>query len=896
MTTPILQTKLKPPTPRPYLISRPQLLEKLQAGLTGKLTLVSAPAGSGKTTLIADWGRRLVQTAVSQSAAHGPQLCWLSLDPYDDDPNQFWRYVVAALQTADPRLGTMIESLLSATPLPPPPAILTDLLNQLAALPRTILLALDDYQLISDPVIHDGLGFLLERAPPQLHVIVITRADPPLALARLRARGLLSEIRAADLRFSADEAAVFLRDAMGLALSTAEVAALETRTEGWITGLHLTAVSLQARGDVSDFIKDFSSSQAYILEYLTEEVLHQLPENVQTFLLQTSLLSRLSGLLCDAVTGRSDSQAVLLQLYRQNLFIIPLDDTHSWFRIHHLLADLLRNHLQLTVSPERLRALHRRASAWWQAQGVWETAVTHAIASQDWDHVADLVANAYQPLLAQGRIATWQRWLAQIPAPIIEAKPALHMRQGWAEFLKGHVFQAESRLQAARQSLLALPQSAEQRALRGELATYLATVAFFRGEPDDIIRSAEEALAFLPPDALTARARATSALGLGTSLSGDTRRARHLFEETVALARPGGNPFFLAHALEVLADGQYHAGRLREAAATCREIIALGTDGRAAPLPFAGNGYVRLAGILVEWRELAQAEEAMTLGLTLNRQGGIGYNALQDLCTQVRLWQAVGDESRALAALRQAEVVARQNLSGITAVQLAACAVQFWLQAGNLATAVSWVEAQPLLGRPLSLAALPIIAREVQQVSLARVHLAQGRPDEVLRIYPQLHEQVQAAERISRVIEIGLLAALAHQMQGETAVALDTLRPILALTVPEGYAQIFLELGSPMRKLLCNLLPDEQTDAVQALQQAFPAATVPASAALVEPLSPRELEVLRLIAAGLSNKQIGAELTVSLNTVKKHTTHIYGKLGVNGRTQAIACARELNLI
>ncbi|MCA9956162.1 MAG: hypothetical protein KC434_15640, partial [Anaerolineales bacterium] len=450
-------------------------------------------------------------------------------------------------------------------------------------------------------------------------------------------------------------------------------------------------------------------------------------------------------------------------------------------------------------------------------------------------------------------------------------------------------------LTAARKALSADDLLPEQRALRGELATYLATLAFFREEPAEVIQAAEEALTYLPPEALVRRARAVGALGLGVGLTGDTRRAVALWHEAVEMARLGGNPFLLAHSLEMVADGQLHSGQLHASAATCREIIALGTQGYVTPLPFVGNGRIRLAAIYLEWGQLLQAEEEMAAGLALVQQGGIGYNALPELCTQARLRQALGDDERALAILRQAEAYYRHSPSRIALITLTACAVQYWLNVGDVATAVSWAEGQHL-NEPVPLADLPIIAQEVQQISLARVRRAQQKPEAVLAIFNRLHDQAQAAGRVARVIEMSLLAALAYEMMGETAVALDKLNQVLALTRPEGYVQIFVEAGAPMLHLLRQLPADATDTYVQTLQHAFPESLQVASATLVEPLSLRELEVLQLIAAGLSNKQIMAELTVSLNTVKKHTTHIYGKLGVNGRTQAIVRARELHLI
>lgn len=899
MTYALLHTKLYPPPLRPGSVSRPRLSDRLSQGLAGGLILVSAPAGFGKTTLVAQW---LDQQIARQQA----RVAWLALDAYDDDPNRFWQYVVAALQTAVPHLGTATQPILATNPLPPPPLLLTGLLNELTHLTQPVILVLDDYHLIRDPAIHEGLDFLIEHAPPPLHLVLLPRADPPLALSRLRGRGLLHEIRAADLRFTIRETAVFLRDVMGLTLSDADLAILHSRIEGWITGLQLTAVSLQGRADARQFVQDFSHSHHYVLDYLTAEVLQQQPDDIQAFLLHTSILPRLSGSLCDAVTGRSDSHTTLARLHRQNLFITLLDsdhlvgrdhsDSHQWYRYHHLLADLLANRLRQTVTAEAVQQLHERASRWCAAQGQWETAVSHAIAADNWTYAADLVARAYRPLVAQGHVATWQRWLSQLPAAEIQAHPTLLVRQGWTAFLKGDIKQAEMLLTTADAALRTTAPVPEQDLLRGELGTYLATIAFFREDAPQVITAATEALAILPPEALTARARAISALGLGHSLAGETVQAMAQFQEAVALARSAGNPFIEAHALETVADVQHHTGQLRAAAATCRDIIALGTGDRSAPLPFVGNGRIRLAAVHLEWGDLVAAEAELAEGMALTRQGGIGYNALAELCLQVRLRQAAGEEENAEAALHQAESLLRYTPARMAIVQLADCAVRFWLQAGQIEKAAAWADGNPLPNGHLSLSDLPIIAQEMQQMTLARLALAQSRPDDVLAIYARIEEPARAAGRLTRVIESGLLAALAYEMKGETAVALDTLGQIIPLAAPEGFVQIFIESGPPMLHLLRQMAARQPEPYLQTLIAAFPADWHSEAVGLVEPLSPRELEVLRLIAAGLSNKQITVELTVSLNTVKKHTSHIYEKLGVNGRTQAIVRARELNLL
>ncbi len=708
------------------------------------------------------------------------------------------------------------------------------------------------------------------------------------------------ELRQHHLQFSAKEAKQLLNESIELALSKQDIELLEQRTEGWVTGLQLTAISLQGRADTTEFIERFTGSHHYILEYLAEEVLLQQPDFVQAFLLQTSILERLSGTLCDVVTGRDDSHAILDQLHQQNLFITTLDDDRQWFRYHHLMVDLLANRLRQTTPNDEIQLLHQRASVWCKKHGSWETAISHAVQAASWERAADLVFKAYHPLFSQGRIATWQRWLEQLPYPTIQANLPLRTRQAWATFLNGQVRQAEMMLEETRQSLLFLDPTPENLALRGELATYLANIAFLDEESSTIIEMAEEALVYLPPEQVVARARATGALGLGVSLTGDTRKAMGLFHETVGLARWAGNPFFLAHSLEVVADSQYHTGQLHAAADTCREIIALGSNDRSTPLPFAGNGQIKLAGIYVEWHELEKAGEHLEKGLVLSRQEGVGYNALQDYCIQVRLFQAVGNDVKALEALRRAEDIYRTTKSRIMAVQLAACEVQHWLKAGDVVRAVSWAEGRPLMGDPIYLQALPIIGQEVQEVSLAKIHLAQGHSEAVLDIYDQICDQAQMAGRMARVIEISLLKALALQAMGDPHAALAPLRQCLVLAEPEGYVRLFLDAGVETVQLLrLARAHGIAVDYVEGLLDVFRASNLlptSVSRALPESLTPRELQVLQLIGAGYSNQQIAEELIITLNTVKKHSSHIYEKLAVQGRTQAVARAHEIGLI
>ena len=663
--------------------------------------------------------------------------------------------------------------------------------------------------------------------------------------------------------------------------------------------MYLSAISLRDHEDASDFIHHFTSGHHYILDYLTEEVLQRQSDDVQAFLLHTSILSRLSGALCDDVSNRNDSHTILDQLYHQNLFVSRLDDNHQWFRYHPLLADLLRNRLHQTTPAAEIRTLHLRASIWCEKHGSWDTAISHAIEATAWERAAALVAKSYHPLISQGRVTTWQRWLDQLPEANVRASLPLQIRRGWTVFLNGQVKQAEAMLVEARLALLSLPPTPERRAFRGELATYLANVVFFHEEASTIIELAEEALAFLPPEQVIARARATGALGLGVSLAGDTRRAMDLYHETVELARSAGNPFFLAHALEVVVDGLYHTAQLHAAAETSREIIGLGSLDRTTPLPFAGNGHIKLAGIYIEWQELEQAREHLEKGFALCRYGGIGYNSLQDHCTEVRLLHALGDDEGARAALRRAEGVFRAARSRIMAVQLAACEVQFWLNAGKVEKAAAWAEGRPPIGEPVLKHELPVIGQEVQQVSLARVRLVQKRPDEVLTIYNQVYRQAQEAGRMARVIEISLLKALALQALGQSAAALEPLQQCLALTEPESYMRLYVEAGAGVATLLRQARARNiAVDYVDSLLDVFRALDLhPAlvSQSLPDALTPRELQVLQLIGEGYSNQQIAETLVITLNTVKKHSSHIYEKLAVQGRTQAVARAHELGL-
>jgi LuxR family maltose regulon positive regulatory protein len=901
MSTPLLTTKLYVPPARPERVPRLRLIRRLDEGLRlgRRLALVSAPAGFGKTTLLSDW--------VGQ---HEGPVAWLSLDDADNEPSRFWTYLVAALQTIHADLGQEALHLLQAAQPSPAQGILTPLLNEVAALAQTspateIVLVLDDYHLISAPQIHKGITFLLEHQPHNLHLVISTRADPPLSLFRLRARGQLTELRTDDLRFTPGEAAAFLNTVMGLDLMPADVKALETRTEGWIVGLQLAALSLQGRTDAREFIAAFSGSYHYVLEYLTEEVVRRQAEPVRRFLLLTSILDRLCGSLCDALTGEHNGDARLADLQARNLFIVPLDAEHRWVRYHHLFADLLGNLLRKERSPERIRELNLRASEWHEQDGNLDDAIKYALRAQDFERAASLIEQAAQAVIAHGRLTTLIRWLEALPAGLLRARPRLRLYQGWALNLSGQIDAAEQILQETKTTLQSLPLSPENKALRGQLAALLTGIATLREETAIVIQEAQEALTLLPDEDRLSRARVYMALGTACAYEDNAEGAARTWQQARDLALEAGNPFLATAAIEMLAGTQiYHQGRLQAAASSLQRVLDLGTMPDRRRSPFTGTSHALLAEINLEWNDLEAAAGYLETGIKLLRQGGIGYGLIHTFCAQARLERARGDAEGALQALQTAE----QGLEGHTlahmVLHLASYQVRLRLWLGDVDTAARWAAGDPATLKREMLETLPIYLREVQQLSLARVQLARQETEEALATLAGLEEQAQAAGRLAQAIEICLLKALAWQAQGESAAALESFERSLSWAEPEGYVRLFLEAGPEAVTLLRQAASRGiRPEYVGKLLGAFdveekgsiPPSRLPDSQPLAEPLTERELEVLHLICDGLSNREIAGRLTVTLNTVKKHSSHIYGKLGVKSRAQAIVRARELGL-
>ena len=902
MITPLLETKHHIPSLRPERVSRPRLMERLDAGLwrdhafTRRLTLISAPAGFGKTTLLSEWARDSTLP-----------VAWLSLDEGDNDPTRFVTYVVAALQTVQAGVGETALAVLQSPQPPPMEAVLTVLINDLTARrssdhraekppPRGVyVLVLDDYHVISTPQIHQAITFLLEHGPDNLHVVISTRADPPLPIVRLRARGHLSELRSTDLRFTPDEAAAFLNDVMGLGLSTEQIAALDARTEGWIAGLQMAALSMRGREDVTGFIRAFSGSHRFVLDYLLEEVLDQQPTRIEDFLLKTSLLERISAPLCDAVTGESGSQTVLTQLDRANLFLIPLDDERRWYRYHHLFADLLRSRLEQTKR-DQIPALHRRASAWYEQNGLIAEAVSHMVAAGDIEQVAELVEGNALAMMDRGELKTLAGWLDVLPEDVVRSRPWLCIAQAWVLAYVGQFEAIEQRLQRAERALLNQDRRRDAEHIAGHAATIRGYTTAIEGGTRRTVALARKALERLPDDDLRARGVAAAVLGGALKETGDLVAAAQALTKAVAIAQSAEDSHVTVTNLCDLVRLQIVQGRLHKAAATCQHALALAHDSARQSgwrLPVTGHVYTHLSRVLREWNDLETATRLAEEGVELCRQWGWAELLVHGGIYLAGTRHAIGDPKGALDAIKTAKEAASKLSSHFVGV-VEAHEARLSLAQGDAAAAARWAERSGLsVDEKLS------FQQRLQYLTLARVLIAQGRLDEAARLVARLVDVVAAAGATGYVIETLVVQAMALHAQGRDSQALKVLERVLSLAEPEGYVRTFIDEGAPMGDLL-------QRAAARGIKLSYVSALLAAleadagsrgvQAPLVEPLSERELEVLRVLATGLSNKEIAETLFIAVGTVKQHLKSIYGKLGVHSRTEAAHRARDLGLL
>ena len=904
MPSPMLETKLYVPRPRRGLVTRPRLSERLNRGCESKLTLVSAPAGFGKTTLVADW----------LAAKPERTTAWLSLDPNDNLAASFWPHLIAALRTLVPDVGATALSLLES-PKEPIAAVVATLLNELSALPNDLVLVLDDYHVVDAHEIHDGMAFLLDHLPPQIHLVITTRADPPLPLARLRARGELVEIRAADLRFTPAEAAAYLNEVMGLDLGASEIVALEARTEGWIAALQLAALSIQGRDDVAGFIAGFAGDDRYIVDFLVEEVLRGQPEEVRSFLLDTSILDRLTGPLCDAVTGHAGGRARLEALDRANLFLVPLDDRRQWYRYHQLFADVLRARLQ-DEQPDRVPVLHRRASEWYEQDGDRSEAIRHAMAGEDFERAADLIELAI-PSMSQGRQeATLRSWLNGLPDDLFEARPvlavgwvAMRLVRGEAEGVEARLLQAERWLEPGAQApdgstgrskdMIVVDEAAFRR-LPGAVSVYRTALAMARGDVTGTIAHARRVLDVIGADDHLERGSAEGFLALAHWTRGDLEAAHRWWTDAAVSLEAAGHVSDAIGCSIALADIRIAQGRLHEAMQAYERGISLAARQAAPVLRGVADMHVGMSELFRERNELALATQHLASSEALGEHAGLAQNPYRWRVAMARVREAEGDLDATLELLDEAERLYASdyypNVRPIPAMK-----VRIWIAQGRLSQALGWARAHGVsVGDELS------YVREFDHITLARLLLAgptRDRGDDHAAEAPGLLERLlgaaEAGRRTRSVIEILVLEALAQQMRGGASAGLAPLERALELAEPEGYVRVFVDEGPPMAALLGAAAKREVAPTyVRHLLAAFGHAhdRTPIKQPLVEPLSDRELDVLRLLATDLAGPEIARELVVSLSTVRSHTKAIYAKLGVNSRRSAVTRADELHLL
>jgi LuxR family maltose regulon positive regulatory protein len=891
MAGPLLETKLQVPRRRRSLIARPRLGEALSRGTESALTLVSAPAGFGKTTVLAQW--------LAGAPPDGRSVAWLAIDQRDNDPTLFWTYLVAALDTAAPGVGAVALSLLQP-PQPPIDTILTTLLNDLHARPGDVVLVLDDYHLVDARDVQDGMTFLLDHLPPQLHLVIAGRADPPLPLARLRARGELVEIRAADLRFTPDEAAAYLNGAMGLALTAPDVAALAGRTEGWIAALQLAALSMQGRDDIAGFIAGFAGDDRYIVDYLAEEVLARQPEPVRRFLRRTSVLNRLSGPLCDAVTGQDGGRLRLAALERANLFLVPLDDRRRWYRYHQLFADVLQAHLQ-DDEPDIVPELHRRASAWHEQNGEWSEAIRHAMAGQDLGRAADLVELAI-PATRRGRQeATLRRWLEALPDELIRVRPVLSNGYAGTLLVSGEVDGVEARLRDAESWLgapapsgaMVVADEDEFRRLPGAVAVHRAGLAQMLGDVATTMAHARRALGLVGEDDHVGRGSAAAVLGLAHWTRGDLAEAHRRYAEAMASLEKAGYLADVVGCAMVLADVRFAQGRLREAMSTCEWGLQFATGRGPIALRGAADMHVGLSERHADRNELDAAAAHLAAARELGEHAGLPRNRYRSRVAMARLRQAGGDLVGAVDLLDEAERLYTSDFFPDVA-PVPAVRARVWLAQGRSGVALAWARQ-----RGLSVADDLSYLREFEHITLARALLAQRSLQEATRLLERLLPAAEEGARAGSVIEILVLQALAHQAQGDIPAALAALRRAVALAEPDGWVRIFVDEGPPMASLLRavakqGIAPSRVRRLLAAVENSAGRTRIDQD--LIEPLSDRELDVLRLLGTDLDGPGIARHLSVSLHTVRSHTKHIYTKLGVNNRRAAVRRAEELDLM
>lgn len=915
MGVPILTTKLYHPPQHPHLVPRPRLMSKLGEALHHgcRLTLVSAKAGSGKTTLVSEWLHRQDQP-----------VAWLSLDANDNDPQRFISYLVAALQQLDSKAGQVVLSQLESPVLPKAETLIVDLINDLATSLSPFIFVFDDYHLIQDEWVHQAVGFLIEHQPPGMHLILITRVDPPLPLARMRGRGQVSEIRDRDLRFTEAEAGQFFNDVMDLDLSAGVVSTLEERTEGWIVGLHMAAISLlgyKPDGDITAFIERFGGTDRFVLDYLMEEVLDQQTSIIRDFLIDTSILNRMCGDLCDALrfgsaesSGKAavlriqpdeavngDSQIILEQLERMNLFVISLDNERRWYRYHHLFADLLKSSLRACRPAEDIRELHRRASKWHQNKGSLEEAMEHTLAAQDFGRAAELIDEYYFNLFSHSEVPLLLGWIDKLPEDIVLGRPWVDVYRAYTLALTSRTDQAESLLDDLAERIH--PDVHQASELLGHIAAIRSYTANLRGDAPRVFEMAALSKENLSEANLIAQGMANYALADTYIASDDLEDANQALLDMLRVGEKKGALLVIVQALCELAAIKKVQGRLNQAEDLYDRAYQWMVERNGLQSRNRCAYEFGFADLLCERNHLDLALEHVMTGIEYRRRLG-GYLVVGDLAL-MRILQALGDVDGALEALRRAEeYIQTFDFQLAVRIEFNCSRVVQWLAVGDMDAASHWAEAC----RGDS---------ELEQITLARLWLAQGRAADAWRLLDEQKVLAESGGRNGRLILILALQTLALKAQGYPNQAESTLSQAIYFARPEGYKRVFLDLGKPLYELLERSVTRDRAgktiyadhepvsegyehDLLEAFQQEGELRTVYGSSSLSEemldPLTEREREVLRLLTEGISNKEIANRLVVAPSTIKQHLKSIYSKLDVHNRTQAVARGRELDLL
>lgn len=925
--TPLLTMKLLIPPLPSTLVKRPLLVERLHEGISRPLTLLSAPAGYGKTTLLSEWH--------NSTPGEDYRLAWVALDRADNDPVRFWSYVISSLDILHPGLGNNAMGLLNSSPPVPIESVLVTLLNALSgtfssgAVQQKIALVLDDYHMIQTDSIHHAITFLLDYLPSHVHLIITTRVDPPLSLARFRARGQSSELRTSEFRFTSDEAEIFLNQAMKLGLSEQDTSELEAHTEGWIAGLQLAALSIRSQRDTSSVVEGFTGRHHFISDFFIEEVLERQTKDVQNFLLQTSILQRLSAELCDAVVGREGSQVMLEQIEAANLFLIPLDTKRHWYRYHALFGDALRTYLKHEYSARFVQELHRRAAAWYDSHDFFYDAIEHALTGTDMEQAAHFIERAARAAWMRGEWISLLGWLEQLPERVMQRHPRLYLFSAWALIAASRVREAEQRLVEAEAVLSKQAYSPNEGAasnatqlhmdMLAELLTLRATVARLQEDASLTIAYSQQALEFVSPDDAILRSIIALNLGHAYRLRGDVKAAMQALQESILRGRFTQNIHTVLLAMSSLAEIQIAAGLLHQAYEQLEQAIQFAREHESQHAPLVYLIFMQMGEIHYEWNELEGAAHHLRQGLKLGDELGPQNRTLARYLVRGHLAlantiYAQGKVTEAQGHLMQASVLMQQNQLDYLSAQVAATHLRLWSLPGSTGAVSQWAAECDF-----RIQDTPEANREREYLTFMRLLIRQGRLEGVQELLERLQQSARIGGRQGRLIEIFMLQALAYQAQNQTMQALLHIQQALALAEPEGYFRLFVDEGTMMETLLSKLMEMQRqrklslqeqfswtyvkrllTELSQVKQQFFQpegeVSHVETKNRVIQLLSKRELEILCKIAHGLSNQAIADEMVIELSTVKSHLKNIYRKLNVESRTQAVALARELELL